>query len=115
MNQVILVGRIASEPNVVESKDGKKRTNVVLAINRSYKNANGEYDTDFINCILWNSVATTTSEYCKVGDVIGVKGNLQTNKYEDENGKTHYVTDVIAERVTFLSSRKKEKSEEMDM
>ena len=65
------------------------------------------YDTDFIRCILWNSVASTTTEYCRVGDVIGVKGRLQTSKYEDENKKTHYITDVIAERVTFLSTNKK--------
>ena len=116
MNQTMLVGRIASDPEVVETKDGKKLTKVVLAINRSYKNADGVYDTDFISCTLWNNMATTTSEYCKVGDVVGIKGRLQTSKYEDENKKTHYITDVIAERVTFLSSaKKKEKSDEMDM
>ncbi len=107
LNNVILVGRLTQNPEIIEIEDGKKVTTVILAVNRNFKNADGIYDTDFIRCILWNSVASTTTEYCRVGDVIGVKGRLQTSKYEDENKKTHYITDVIAERVTFLSTNKK--------
>ncbi len=107
LNNVILVGRLTQNPEIVEIEEGKKVTTVILAVNRNFKNADGVYDTDFIRCILWNSVASTTTEYCRVGDVIGVKGRLQTSKYEDENKKTHYITDVIAERVTFLSTNKK--------
>ena len=106
LNNVILVGRLTQDPEIIEIEIGKKVTTVILAVNRNFKNADGVYDTDFIRCILWNSIASTTTEYCKVGDVIGVKGRLQSSKYEDENGKTHYITDVIAERVTFLSSNK---------
>ena len=107
LNNVILVGRLTQNPEITEIEEGKKVTTVILAVNRNFKNADGTYDTDFIRCILWNSVASTTTEYCRVGDVIGVKGRLQTSKYEDENKKTHYITDVIAERVTFLSTNKK--------
>ena len=107
MNNVILVGRLTADPEIIEVENNKKVTSVILAVNRNYKNANGLYDTDFIRCILWNSVASNTTEYCHVGDVIGVKGRLQTSKYEDENKKVHYATDVIAERVTFLSTNKK--------
>ena len=82
-------------------------TTVVLAVNRNFKNSEGIYETDFIRCILWNSIASSTTEYCRVGDVIGVKGRLQTSKYEDDTGKMRYVTDVVAERVTFLSTNKK--------
>lgn len=105
LNNVILVGRLTSDPEVMEIDD-KKVTTVTLAINRNFKNADGIYDTDFVRCVLWNSVATTTTEHCRVGDVIGVKGRLQTSKYQDENDKTHYVMDVVAERVTFLSTNK---------
>ena len=104
LNNVILVGRLTADPEIIETEDKKKVTSVILAVNRNFKNAEGLYDTDFIRCILWNSVASTTTEYCHIGDVIGVKGRLQTSKYEDENKKTHYVMDVIAERVTFLST-----------
>lgn len=107
LNNVILVGRLTQDPEITEIEEGKKVTTVILAVNRNFKNADGVYDTDFIRCILWNSVASTTTEYCRVGDVIGVKGRLQTSKYEDENKKIHYITDVIAERVTFLSTNKK--------
>ncbi len=108
MNNVILVGRLTDNPKVVEYENNVKVTSVVLAVNRNFKNPDGLYDTDFIRCILWNSMASNTTEYCKCGDVIGVKGRLQSSKYEDETGKMHYVTDVIAERVTFLSTNKKE-------
>lgn len=109
MNNVILVGRLTCEPEIVKIDDNKKLTTIILAVNRNFKNADGIYETDFVRCILWNSVATNTTEYCHVGDVIGIKGRLQTSKYEDENKKVHHVTDVIAERVTFLSSNKKDK------
>ena len=107
LNNVILVGRLTSNPEIVEVDGSKKVTTVILAVNRNFKNQEGLYETDFIRCILWNSVAASTTEYCHIGDVIGVKGRLQTSKYEDDDGKTHYTMDVIAERVTFLSTNKK--------
>lgn len=109
LNNVILVGRLTSDPEVISVEGNKKVTTVILAVNRNFKNSEGIYDTDFIRCILWNSIASTTTEYCHVGDVIGIKGRLQTSKFEDKDGKMHYNTDVIAERVTFLSTNKKEK------
>ena len=107
MNNVILVGRLTSNPEVVQVENDKKVTTVLLAVNRNFKNSDGLYDIDFIRCILWNSIASTTTEYCKVGDVIGVKGRFQSSKYKEDNGKIRYVTDVVAERVTFLSTNKK--------
>lgn len=107
MNNVILVGRLTADPEVIEIDDKKKVTSVILAVNRNFKNVDGIYDTDFIRCILWNSIASTTTEYCHVGDVIGIKGRLQSSKYEDENKKIHYIVDVVAEKVTFLATNKK--------
>ena len=107
LNNVILVGRLTADPEIVEIEDNKKVTTVILAVNRNFKNTDGVYETDFIRCILWNSIASTTTEYCHVGDVIGIKGRLQTSKYEDENKKLHYIVDVVAERVTFLSTNRK--------
>ena len=115
VNNVILVGRLTQNPEIIEINDNKKVTSVILAVNRNFKNADGIYETDFIRCILWNSVASTTTEYCHVGDVVGIKGRLQTSKYEDENKKIHYVTDVIAERVTFLSTSSAKKMEASDV
>lgn len=114
MNNVILVGRLTQNPEIVEIEPNKKVTTVYLAVNRNFKNSEGIYETDFLRCILWNNIASTTTEYCHVGDVLGVKGRLQSSKYEDDNGKIHYITDVVAERVTFLSSNKKHEVENND-
>ncbi len=102
LNNVVIVGRLTKDPEVIESEKGNKRTFIIIAIPRPFKNVDGIYETDFIKCILWNSVAEHTCEYCKKGDVVGIKGRIQTNNYEKE-GKMVYVTEVIAERVTFLS------------
>ena len=107
MNQVILVGRLTDDPVATETVNGKKYTTVVIAVQRNFKNADNLYDTDFIRCVLWNGMASNTSEYCHTGDVIGIKGRLQNRSYEAENGEVKYVTEVIAERVTFLNSNKK--------
>ena len=108
MNNVVLVGRLTKDPEVMEKSEGKKVTTVTVAVNRNFKNAEGKYDCDFIRCVLWDGIAVNTSEYCKKGDVIGIKGRLQTSTYEDKDNNINYVTEVIAERVTFLSSTKKE-------
>ena len=106
MNHVVLVGRLADDPKVTTTDNGKQVTSVNIAVTRNFKNSEGIYESDFIRCILWNAIATNTSEYCHTGDVIGVKGRLQTSSYDDENGKRHFVMEVVAEKVTFLSSAK---------
>jgi len=103
LNQVIIVGRLVKDLDLKEIND-KKVGNITLAVSRGYKNANGEYDTDFIDCVLWNGVAENTAEYCKKGDIIGVKGRIET--YQDKDNKK--VTQIIADRVTFLSSKKED-------
>ena len=105
LNQIVLVGRLDKDPVLKETEQGKKRSFITLAIPRSFKNAEGSYDTDFIDCILWDGIAKNTAEYCKKGDVIGVKGRLQSRKYEMDN-TTKFVIEVIAEKVTFLTSHK---------
>lgn len=106
MNHVVLVGRLTENPVVTETSESKQVTTVTIAVTRNYKNPSGVYESDFIRCVLWNGIAANTSEYCKCGDVIGVKGRLQTSNYDDENGKRHFVMEVVAEKVTFLSSAK---------
>ena len=111
LNQVVLVGRFTKDLEVKELEDGKKVTNMTLAIPRSFKNAEGEYETDFIDCSLWNSIAENTAEYCKKGDIVGVKGRLQSSSFEKEDGNKEFRTQVMAEKVTFLSSRSKDEPE----
>lgn len=108
LNNVVLVGRLTADPELKEvGKDGKV-VNFSLAVQRTYKNADGEYETDFIQCNVWNNIAENMKEYCKKGDLIGVKGTLQSSSYEDKDGNKKYKTDVRVEKVTFLSSKKEE-------
>lgn len=104
VNQIVLVGRIARTPEVRTTETGKKVSTITLAVPRNYKNAKGEYDTDFLDCTLWASVAESTSEYCQTGDMIGVKGRLQNRIIESPDGSKKRKTEVIAEKITFLSS-----------
>ena len=99
LNQIVLVGRLAGEIILNENENGKKSAELILAVPKNFKNENGEYDTDFIKCILWDGIAVNTSEYCEKGDLIGVRGRI-----EGQDGKIN----IIAEKVTFLSSKNKE-------
>lgn len=114
LNQVVIVGRLVKKPEILE-KDEKQVCNLTLAVPRSYKNAEGVYETDFVDCVLWNGVAQTTTEYCKQGDLIGIKGRIETNTYENDEGQSIKKTNVIADKVTFLSSAKtKDKEDEIE-
>ena len=113
MNNLMLVGRLVKDPEIKELDSGKKVSNITLAINRNFKNVDGVYETDFVDCVMWDGIANNDSEYCKKGDVVGVRGRLQTSLYEDKEGKTLKNIDVIAEKITFLSSRHREQEQEI--
>ena len=92
LNQTVIVGRLVRDPELYETENGNKVTNITLAVPRSYKNVNGEYDTDFVPCVLWKGVAENTVEYCRKGDLLGVKGHVQTRDIEvDEDVKRKLV------------------------
>ena len=104
LNQVVLVGRIVKTPELRETENGKKTATVTLAVPRNYKNNEGEYDTDFLDCTMWTNVAENTSEYCQTGDMVGVKGRIQTRVIENEDGTKKKKTEIVAEKVTFLAT-----------
>lgn len=105
LNHVVLVGRLVDTPEIKKLETEKVVTNITLAVPRAYKNEDGEYETDFFDCELWNGVASATTEYCKKGDIIGIKGNLKTDYYIKDDIKIK-TTKIVAEKVTFLSSKK---------
>ena len=98
LNQVVIVGRLVEKPIVEENENEKKVCDITLAAPRSYKNAEGIYETDFIKCTLWNGIAENTVEYCNKGDLIGVKGRLECLGGNE--------LQLVAEKVTFLAINK---------
>ena len=110
LNHIILVGRLTRDISVNKSEKGVKVATISLAIPRSFKNMEGGYDTDFIDCVAFDSIAENTSEYCGKGDIVGVKGRVQSRVVE-KDGSKDYLMEIIAEKVTFLSSKRQEEAE----
>lgn len=106
LNQVVLVGRLVRDFEVHATDKNKKVATITLAVPRSFKNLDGIYETDFVDCTLWDLNATNTKEFCKKGDILGLRGRLQSRTREvDEKRETRL--EVIGEKVTFLSSKDK--------
>ncbi len=105
LNQIVLVGRLVRDVELKEGENGEKYAILELAIPRSFKNSEGVYETDFVDCKAFSMVAENTSEYCKKGDIVGIKGRIQTDTIEKEDGAKEFKTNIMAEKVTFLSSK----------
>ena len=110
LNQIVLVGRLIADVKKEKIED-KTFAKINLAVNRNYKNSEGVYETDVIDVDLWNGVADGTAEYCKKGDLIGIKGRIETAYYEFEDGTKITRPVIKAEKVTFLSANHNLKGE----
>ena len=104
MNKVILVGRLTKDPENRTSGDTTV-TRFSVAVNRNFKNANGEYEADFPNCIAFGKTAEFVEKYFKKGDAIGISGRLQTGSYTNKNGDKVYTTDVVIDTVEFVGGK----------
>lgn len=111
MNKAILTGRLTKDPEHRTTPNGVSVTTFTVAVNRRYKDEEGTYPADFINCIAWRSTADFISKYFQKGSGIGIVGSIQSRSYEDKNGNRRYVTEVIAEEVEFTGSKKSENKE----
>ena len=107
LNQIILVGRLTRDITVNKSDNGVKVATISIAVPRSFKNVEGVYDTDFIDCVAFDSIALNTSEYCNKGDIVGIKGRVQSHVIEKDY-KNENKLEIICEKITFLSSKPKE-------
>ena len=112
INQVMLVGRLTKTPELFYTDSGKKGSFITLAVGRPFKNPDGEYDTDFLDCTLWTGIAESTAEYCKKGDIVGVRGRIQSRIIENEDGSKYKRMEIVADKVTFLSSNSDKKNED---
>lgn len=111
MNKTILIGRICKDIELKATTSGKSVVTFTLAVNRDYKNADGNYDADFINCVAFGQQAETIGKYVNKGDKFGVIGKLNTRTYDKKDGSKVYVTEVMVDSFEFLESRKDKPAE----
>lgn len=105
MNKVFLIGNLTREPELKETNTGIAVCNFSIAVNRDYKDSNGNTPTDFFNIIVWRNRGETCARYLKKGNKVAVIGALQNRTYEDENGIKRHITDIIASDVEFLTPK----------
>ncbi|MCI8394876.1 MAG: single-stranded DNA-binding protein [Bacilli bacterium] len=105
MNKVILIGRLARDPEMRTTATGTTVTRFTIAVSRPFTAQNGERGTDFINCIAWRRQAENIAKYCTKGSQVALEGRIQTGSYDGTDGTKRYTTDIIADNVTFLGTK----------
>lgn len=106
MNKVILIGRVCAAPEAFTTQSGISRSSFRLAVNRPYKNPQGNYDADFLPVIAWRQTADFCNKYLDKGRQVAVDGSIQTRQYDAQDGSKRYVTEIIADRVEALGGPK---------
>ena len=105
MNNVNLIGRLTKAPELKQTASNTSVLTGTLAVNRTFKNQNGEREADFINIVAWCQTAEIIAQYCGKGSQIGITGRIQTRNYDNQEGRRVYVTEVVAEHVDLLDSK----------
>lgn len=112
INNVTLVGRLTKDVELKYTPSNVANVSFTLAVNRTFKNANGEREADFINCVIWRQSAENFANWAKKGALIGIIGRIQTRNYENQQGQRVYVTEVIAENFQMLESRNQQQGQQ---
>ena len=102
MNKAVIVGRLTKSPELRYTQTNIASVAFTIAVNRNYKNANGEYDADFIPVVAWRGLAETLSKHLKKGARVAISGRIQTRSYDGNDGQKRYVTEVIADDATII-------------
>lgn len=105
INNVVLVGRLTRDVELRYTPSNVANATFNLAVNRNFKNQNGEREADFINCVMWRQQAENLTNWSKKGMLIGVTGRIQTRNYENQQGQRVYVTEVVADSFQILEKR----------
>lgn len=104
LNRALLVGRLTRDPELRRTGSGKAVTSFNLAVERNFKS--DDQEADFINCVCWGKIAENTERYCSKGSMVSIDGRIQTRNYDNSQGQKVYVTEVIADSVQFINTRK---------
>ncbi len=105
MNRVELVGRLTAKPELRYTSSNVPFARFTVAVNRTFSGANGERETDFINCVTWRKQAENLCQYQDKGSLISVEGRIQTGSYDAQDGSKRYTTDVVADSIQFLGTK----------
>ena len=105
MNRVMLIGRLTAKPELRYTNANLPYTRFNLAVNRTFSNAQGQRETDFISVIVWRKQAENVCNYLDKGSLVSVEGRIQTGSYDAQDGSKRYTTDVVADNVQFLESK----------
>lgn len=104
MQTFTAIGRITKDPELRQTQSGVAVVRFTLAVDRQFKNANGEKETDFLSCQGWRKTAELIGQYCAKGSLVGIQGEVRTGSYE-KNGQRVYTTDIMVNNVKFLDSK----------
>ena len=105
MNKVILMGRLTRDVEMRQTPNGVSLARFSIAVTRRFKNSNGEYDADFINCIAWRQTGEFIARYFQKGSMIAVVGSIQSRSWDGNDGKKQYATEVIVDEAYFTGSK----------
>ncbi|MFD2627353.1 single-stranded DNA-binding protein [Oceanobacillus kapialis] len=105
LNRVVLVGRLTKDPDLRYTPNGVAVANFTIAVNRPFSNQQGNREADFINCVVWRRPAENLANFMKKGSMIGVDGRVQTRTFDGQDGKTVFVTEIVADSVQFLETK----------
>lgn len=115
MNKVIETGRATRDVELKTTNSGTSIVSFSIAVKRNFKNAEGNYDSDFFDCVAFGKLAETISRYVHKGDMVGVSGRLQTRSFTDKEGNNRKFTEIIVEDIEFLQQKKQEPAHEEPM
>lgn len=102
LNSICLVGRLTKDVELRYTPSNVAVATFTLAVNRTFKNENGDREADFINCVMWRQQAENLANWAKKGALIGITGRIQTRSYDNQQGQRVYVTEVVAEQFQLL-------------
>ena len=105
INRAVVCGRLVRDPELRRTSNGTPVTSFTVAVNRTFKNSDGEQEADFINCVAWNKTAEIVDQYCSKGNLVGVEGRLQSRSYQDNQGNNRTVVEIVADQVQFMQSK----------
>lgn len=113
MNKAIIIGRLTKNPEIKITSSGTSVCSFTVAVDRQFKNQNGEKETDFIPVVVWRGLADTCGKYLDKGKMVAISGRIQTRSYDAKDGSKRYITEIVADEVEFLTPKSDTRHEEI--